>query len=412
MVCAASRGHDTSDRIQCKMVADPKQKHKSKGRNMKFNVREFKEKMINRDMSRREFTAGLAVVGLTTLTAPMMASPAKAAGDVNYFTWSGYDDEGFFSHYMEKYGGMPDTSFFGAEAEALAKVRSGFKPTVGHPCVDTVGRWDRSGIVKPIDTSRLSNYGDIWDGLKNMPGDSNAAGEKVFVPFDWGNSSIIVRTDLVDAADLEDPSWNILFDEKYAGRVAMYNSTSAFAVAGLVLGIPVERIWNPTDEDIAAMKGVLAKQNPNVRFYWDAQSDAEQAIASGEVVASYAWNEAKVHLQDQGIPVEYLNPKEGILCWVCGLAMFNDEYGAGDEDAAYDMIDSMLAQDSGEYMINEWGYGHSNQNAFNETTAAALDNLGLASPADLFAQGVFFQDIPDESNAKMEEAFSEVMAGF
>mgnify|MGYP003975622345 FL=1 len=380
---------------------------------MKFNVNSFKEKLINGDMSRREFTAGLAAVGLTTVTTPFMSGQAKAAGDVNYFTWSGYDDEGFFTDYMAKYGGMPDTSFFGSEDEGLAKVRSGFKPTVGHPCVDTVGRWDRSGIVKGIDTSRLSNYADVWPGLKDMPGDSNAAGEKIFIPFDWGNSSVIVRTDLVDAADLEDPSWSILFNEKYAGRIAMYNApVGAFAVAGLTLGMPPKEVFNPTDDQIAAMKALLAKQNPMVRFYWDAQSDAEQAIASGEVVASYAWNEAKVHLQDQGIPVEYLNPKEGILCWVCGMAMFNDEYGSGNEDAAYDMINSMLSKESGEYMINEWGYGHSNQTSFNSTTAAALDNLGLASPDDLFAQGVFFEDVPDDVNAKLQGAFDEVKAGF
>jgi len=378
---------------------------------MKFNVREFKEKMINRDMTRREFNAGLAAVGLTTVTMPLMNSPAKAAGDVRYFTWSGYDDEGFFSDYIAKYGGMPDTAFFGAEAEALAKVRSGFKPTIGHPCIDTVARWVRAGIVKKIDTSRLSNYGDVWPGLRDMPGDSMDGG-KIFIPFDWGNSSIIVRTDLVDAEDLEDESWNILFKEKYAGRVAMYNSTSSFMVAGLVLGMSPDEIWNPSDEQIAQMKAVLAEQNPRVRFYWDAQSDAEQAIAAGEVVASYAWNEAKVHLEAEGIPVKYFNPKEGILCWVCGFAMFNDEYGQGNEDAAYDMIDSMISKESGEYMINEWGYGHANQTSFNETTADALAGLGLASPEDLFQQGVFFQDIPDDANAKMEEAFAEVLAGF
>ena len=193
----------------------------------------------------------------------------------------------------------------------------------------------------------------------------------------------------------------------------MYNApVGAFAVAGLTLGMSPKEVFNPTDDQIAAMKALLAKQNPMVRFYWDAQSDAEQAIASGEVVASYAWNEAKVHLQDQGIPVEYLNPKEGILCWVCGMAMFNDEYGSGNEDAAYDMINSMLSKESGEYMINEWGYGHANQKSFNETTQAALDNLGLASPDELFAQGVFFQDIPDDATARLEEAWNEIIAGF
>jgi len=75
--------HDTHDRIQQLDDAAVNQEDKSKGRDMKFSVREFKEKLINRDMSRREFAAGLAAVGLTTVTTPLMSGQAKAAGDVN-----------------------------------------------------------------------------------------------------------------------------------------------------------------------------------------------------------------------------------------------------------------------------------------------------------------------------------------
>ena len=376
-----------------------------------MKIREFKERLINGDMNRRMFSTALAAVGLTTIMQPMMSSPAKAAGDVNYFTWGGYDDEAFFQAYIAKHGGMPDFSFFASEDEGLAKIRAGFKPTIGHPCSDTVPRWARAGILKGIDTSRLSNYDALYPELTNMAGNFHN-GETIFIPFDWGNSSIIYRTDLVDPKYNEEHTWELLFDERYAGRLAMYNSPGgASAVAGMLLGHSREDLWKPNDAQLEAIGEKLRQQQPLLRYYWDDQTTAEQGIASGELVASYAWNEAMLRLKEQGVPVEYMNPKEGILFWVCGLAMFNDEYGAGNEEAAYEMINEMMSYEVGKYVIDEWGYGHSNMQAFADTPEDRLIDLALNNPLEMMKTGVFFQDVPDEINVKMQGMFSEIQAG-
>jgi len=39
-----------------------------------------------------------------------------------------------------------------------------------------------------------------------------------------GLSSVLYRTDLVDAADVADPSWGLLFNEKYKGKLSMYDT--------------------------------------------------------------------------------------------------------------------------------------------------------------------------------------------
>ena len=38
----------------------------------------------------------------------------------------------------------------------------------------------------------------------------------------------------------------------------------------------------------------------------------------------------------------------------------NDEDAPGSEQKAYDFIDAWLADSSAEYILTEWGYGHSN----------------------------------------------------
>ncbi len=372
---------------------------------------EFKDKFLNGDMTRRHFAKALAAVGLSAVMMPVMAGKPRAAGNVHFFTWSGNDDPAFFKKYAEKYGENPDFSFYGSEDEGLAKMRSGFKPTVGHPCSDTVPRWARSGILKGIDTSRLSNYGSLFPEIMNLPG-SIHNGETVFVPFDWGNSSVLYRTDLVDPRYNEEHSWELLFDERYAGRLAMYDSPGGTAaVAGMLLGYSKEDLWAPSDVQIEAIRAKLKQQQPLLRYYWDDLSTVEQGIASGELVAAYAWSDAAVRLKREGLPVAYMTPREGILCWVCGFSMMNDAHGLGDEQAAYDMIDELLSQDVGEYIIKERGYGHANKAAFDNVDQGLLDALNLSNPAEMMASGVFFQDTPDDINAKLQSMFSEIQAG-
>ena len=44
-------------------------------------------------------------------------------------------------------------------------------------------------------------------------------GKQYFVPFDWGFTSILYRTDKVEPVD----SWTVLFDDKYDNHISMWD---------------------------------------------------------------------------------------------------------------------------------------------------------------------------------------------
>ncbi|MDH3690773.1 MAG: extracellular solute-binding protein [Gammaproteobacteria bacterium] len=367
----------------------------------------FLDKIAKRGLSRRDFNKALASAGLTMAAFPLLPKSANAEGEVTYFTWSGYDIPELHQGYISKYGGPPSFTLFGEEEEALAKMRSGFTPDLAHPCTYSVGRWRDAGLMKPIDVSRLANYADVWDDLKSLE-IAHKGGDTWFIPFDWGNSSVLYRTDLVDQKYMEEESWQILYDEQYKGRLAIYDSVDgAVIVAALVTG--VKDPFAMTEEELAKVRELMNTQRDYLRFYWTDQTSVEQGLASGELVASYAWNSSVVELKKQGLPVKYMNPKEGILTWVCGVMMVKD--GKGDEAAAYDMVDSMLAPETGRYLIEEYGYGHSNRKSFDLVPTERLAELGISSPTDLFAQGIFFQEIEPSVRQKYIAVLEEVKAG-
>ncbi len=371
-----------------------------------MRISTFIDRLRSGHLSRRDLHRGLAAAGLGLAAIPLIRRPVRAGEEITYFTWAEYVRPEFHRNYIAKYGSSPELSTFGDEEEGLQKIRAGFLPDLAHPCSYMVSRWHDAGVVKPLDVSRIEGWDDIWDALRAVP-QTYSGDERWWVPFDWGNSSVIYRTDKVK--DYGEDSWKILFDERYAGQLAVYDVIDgAVVVAALVAG--VKDPFNPTDPEIETIREVLQKQRPLLRFYWTDITSIEQGLASGELVAAYGWNSSVHLLKRQGIPVAYMRPKEGILTWVCGIVRI--EGAKGDEQAAYDLINAMLTPETGKVFVEEYGYGHSNRKTYELVSAETLANLGIAGdPEKHLNSGVFFQPIPPETRAKLQAMYEGVKAG-
>ena len=282
-----------------------------------MDINEFKDKMEAGTLSRRDMNKALAAVGLAAVTMPLALKRVSATeGEVIYFTWSGYDIPELFPAYIEKHGGnLPETPLFGDNEETFTKMRAGFQVDVTHPCSSMVARWRDAGLLQPIDTSKLSNWGDVFDDLKSLKNTQDSQGQW-FVPFDWGQTSITYRKDLVDWQGQEE-SWSLLWDERYKGRLAMIDAAEdAWWCAAIYAGVDVD---NVTEADLVKVRDLLTKQRPLLRFYSSDMTTVEQALASGELVAAMTWNSSPLELKAAGVDVAFAKVKEGALTWVCGL---------------------------------------------------------------------------------------------
>jgi spermidine/putrescine-binding protein len=230
-------------------------------------------------------------------------------------------------------------------------------------------------------------------------------GETFLVPFDWGNTSIAYRPDLVE---IEEESYSILLDERYKGRMSMFDSSeTAAAIGGLLTG--ARDAFNMSDEELAKAFDTVGKIHQNLRFYWTDPTQIAQALAAGELVATTAWNETSLQLKQEGVNVKYMNPKEGMLTWVCGLALVND--GPGDEQQKYDVLNAILDPEVGVFMINEYGYGHSNEKSYELVDPVHLEELGVGNPAAMLVRTKFFDEMPNDVREKVNAMFEQVKAG-
>ncbi len=358
-------------------------------------------------LTRRKFTKLLMAAGIGVATMPLTSRLALAAeGQGTFFTWGGYDVPELFGAYKEKHGELPNFATFGGGGEALTKMLGGYVVDVAHPCNAGIPRWIASGLFQPLDTSRLSNWSDVMPELYNLEGNF-VDGKPYLAPFDWGQTSITYRTDLFELEGEE--SWDMLWDERYKGRLgSLASGGDAWWCGAIKAGVAMSDIDTP--EAFEKIAAVMREQRPLIRLYTDDTTTLEQALASGEMVAAMTWSGSAVRLKGEGVPVRFANPKEGALTWVCGLMIHKD---APNLDAAYDIIDSLLSVESGQYLIKETGTGHSNIKSFDAFDEETLLEMGLSkTPADVLAAGHFQIPQSQEWETKMNALFEEIKAGF
>jgi spermidine/putrescine transport system substrate-binding protein len=342
-------------------------------------------------------------MGALFCSAAFLASSfAQAADKLTYFTWSGYELPEFNKTYNASHPEGFDAPTFGDDDDAFTKVKAGFHPDVAHPCYDKIARWNKEGLLQPIETAKIKNWDKIYPVFRDLPDLKAGDGKVWFVPWDWGNTSILYRTDLVKNPE---QSWSLLWNKDYAGKMATIDAVhDTPIVAALLAGV------NPFDMDQAGLDKVAAKlreQRPLMSTYTTDMTSVEQNLASGSLVAAMTWNASAVALKKQGVPVEFMKPKEGMLTWVCGFVMLKDTKKV---DQVYDFINSRLEPDSGQKLINDYGYGASTSTAFAGVSKEDLEKLQLPADPNVMLKSTIFTG-PMKQNDELAKMFEKVKAG-
>ncbi|TPW27439.1 ABC transporter substrate-binding protein [Pararhizobium mangrovi] len=352
----------------------------------------------------------VATVAVGAVVSMSAAASARADdSDLTVFDWAGYEAPEFHPAYVEKYGHSPTFAFFADEDEAFAKLMSGFKADIAHPCSQSVAKWRDAGLLQPIDPKRVKGYDDIMPGFKDMKNlMTGPEGKTWFIPFDWGNTALTYRTDKVDAADVQ--SLQAFADPKFKGRVSIGdNVDDAYALASLAIGL---KDWTGmTDEQFQKASDFLRKVHKNVRLYWTDGTELAQAMAGGEVDLAWAWNETATTLKAEDVPVTMKkDTKEGLSTWVCGYVRLKD--APGSEQKAYDYLSAVNDPKVSKYLVTDWGYGHGNAAGMKAISQKELEASGYGD-IDKFVGNTLFQSpVSPELKQKMIAEFEKIKAGY
>ncbi len=264
-----------------------------------------------------------------------------------------------------------------------------------------MARWNKEGLLQPIETAKIKNFEKIFPVFRDLPDLQAGPGKVWMVPWDWGNTSILYRTDLVEKPEA---SWNCSGIPKPRRMATIDAVHDTPVVAALLSGVSPFDMTAPEMDKVADK---LREQRPLLSSYTTDMTSVEQSLASGELVAAMTWNASAVALKKQGVPVEFMKPKEGMLTWACGFVILKD---SANVDLAYDFINARLEPSSGEKLITDYGYGASTATAFAAVPPATLESLQLpADPNETLKTTVFTG--PMKQADELAKMFEKVKAG-
>ncbi len=195
-----------------------------------------------------------------------------AGTTINVYNWgeniaNGEDDSMNLEKVFEKkYGIKVEYTTYASNEELYTKLSSG---TVSYdvvvPSDYMIARLIEEDMLQKVNFDNIPNYSNIEEQYRvgqyyDCAGENGAA--EYSVPYTVGMFGIIYNKEYVDAADIEAKSWDLMWNEKYSGKIIMFNNPrDAFAVSMFKNGIDVnttdEAEWNKAYDSLVEQKPLL-----------------------------------------------------------------------------------------------------------------------------------------------------------
>jgi len=322
-------------------------------------------------------------------------------GSLTVLDWAGYDAPDFWIDFKNTYPNVNVNFEIGAsDADIFGKMKAGDQADIFHPYSGWLQFYVDEGLVQEIDTSKLKNWDVVPDAFKKL---GQVNGKQYFLPWDFGFSSIMYRTDKIPEGV---NSWSALMDPKYKGHISMWDDgPGAVAVSAYIHGWGDETKVTP--DRLAQVQAEWTQQRALNLFYWAGEPELVDGMTKGDVWVAYAWQGTYATLKSKGVPVAYANPKEGRNSW---LGFYGIRTGVKDMDLALKFLDDKLAVATGNNVVNEFYYGHSNQNVMKSITDPTLLNVFAVNDPTILQKTNFTPNITADERDAWTKMWTEVKA--
>ena len=179
-----------------------------------------------------------------------------------------------------------------------------------------IGKMIQEGMLAKLNFDNIPNYKYIDEQYKGLEYDPN---NEYSVPYTWGTVGIFYNKKYVDEADLAQ-GWDILWNEKYAGKIYMFdNARDSFAIALKKLGYSMNTA-NP--DEWRAAYDALAEQKPLVQGYFMDQVFQKMTNEEGWLAPYYSGDGANMITGDDGNEnIGYFVPHQGTNLFVDAMCV-------------------------------------------------------------------------------------------
>jgi spermidine/putrescine-binding protein len=343
-------------------------------------------------ISRRDLSKLFAALGLTSALGPTIGrNPALAqSNELTMIIWEGYASDSFTIPWEEANDANVEATFAGTGDEMFAAMQGSGGTTYDMVSAssDLPQRLYDAGLLMEIDTSKLTNYADLYEQFQRPP--YITFDDKLYgVNFSWGPTLMLYNPDEVTETPT---SWNALLDEQYSGKITTQNYPLQIAQYALLLDPKPEDPFLLDDEQLAQVKDILVRQRPLVRKYWDLGGEVAELFLNGEVVIGDGWSWITLQIQDSDGTVAEATPEEGVTGWSDSWCISNK---AANPELALKWADYMIGPEGQMGVIENLNYSITNSKVVETLPAELREQLRMADVPAEYAKIHMWKFVPN-----------------
>ncbi|WP_300846703.1 PotD/PotF family extracellular solute-binding protein [uncultured Acetatifactor sp.] len=351
------------------------------------------------------------LIAAAHLFALMPAQPARAAEGtdqgvtINVYNWGEYIANGtdgsldINAEFTRRTGIRVNYTTFDSNESLYSKlVGGGADYDVIIPSDYMVSRLIHENMLAELDFSNIPNFRYIDESFRDPDYDPEG---RYSVPYTWGVVGLFYNTDYIEE---EITSWSSLWDDRYAGKILMFdNPRDSFAIAQLLLG----QSLNTTEEsDWLEAAALLKQQKPMVQAYvMDRIFDKMESEEAW--IAPYYSGDAAI-LVDNSDNIRFVVPREGTNYFVDAMCIPATSGHKAEAEAYINFLcDPEIAGANMDYV------GYSTP----ETAAKAyMDPEIVESPVhypdgETLARTQVFVNLPEDTSRLIDRLWAEAKMG-
>lgn len=274
---------------------------------------------------------------------------AFAAGEsINVYNWGEYIDQDVLDMFYDETGIKVNYTTYDSNETMYSKIVSGAASyDVVVPSDYMISKMAQEGLLAELDFNNIPNYKYIGDEYKGLEYDPD---EKYSVSYTWGTVVVIYNTKFVDEEDVKDESVNLLWNEKYAGKILMFdNPRDAFGLALKKAGYSLNSL---NENDWSEAQKLLKEQKPLVQAYVMDQIFDKMASEEAWIAPYYAGDAYTI--QQDNPDISFYLPKEGSNFFTDAMCVLKSSQN---KENAEKFINFMCRTDIALMNAEEIGYG-------------------------------------------------------
>ena len=249
----------------------------------------------------------LAFLSLALLMAGCVPKEPPLPKELILYNWVEYMPQAVMDAFAKEYGVTIKYVAYESQEEAVTNIQAGnvYDLVVLGP--EFIPQLAEENRLKPIDYRNIPNFKNVSASFRDLAFDPE---NKYSIPFHWGTTGILVRTDLVDQPIT---SWNDLWNPAVAGKVGVW------AIARSLIPITLKALGHSANSEnpveLEEAHQYLLKLKSNAIIVSGLEPSVTPMLESGKLEIAYGWAYDASLAKASNVPIEYIIPQEGTILW-------------------------------------------------------------------------------------------------